>query len=169
MAELILGGGNKTTKRIYLSKEGSEYKDPHVVDIDPQCNPDTLWDLNLLPYPFDDSSFEEIHAYEILEHLSTQGDWKFFFNQFSELHRLLKPGGRLFITVPEGTQASAFSDPGHTRAFTLTTFAFLSQDEYRRQVGKTAMSDYRHYWKKDFVKLYEHVDKETIHLILQRN
>jgi len=167
--ELILGGGNKKTKRIYFLSESSEYKDPHVVDIDPGCNPDTLWDLNKLPYPFICNSYDEIHAYEILEHLGTQGDWKFFFDTFSELHRILAPKGRLFITVPDGTKVSAYSDPGHTRVFTLTTFAFLSQEEYKLQIGKTAMTDYRHYWQKDFVKIYEQVKNDTIHLILQKN
>lgn len=166
--ELVLGGGNKHTKRIYLHSEGPSYKNLQVVDIDPCCNPDTLWDLNKLPWPFGDSIYEEVHAYDILEHLGTQGDWRFFFDVFSEIHRILQPNGKVFITVPDASCPSAFSDPGHTRFFTLTTFAFLSQDEYKSQVGKTAMTDYRHYWTKDFVKLYEQVENETIHLILQK-
>ena len=166
--ELVLGGGNRSTKKIFLHSEGAEYKQPHVVDIDPQCTPDYLWDLNKLPWPLVNSTYDEVHAYDILEHLGTQGDWKSFFDIFSEIHRVLVPAGRVFITVPDAVCPSAFSDPGHTRFFTLTTFAFLSQDEYKEQVGKTAMTDYRHYWKMDFVRLYEQVKNETIHLILQK-
>jgi len=166
--ELILGGGNWVTKKLFFPEEGKEYKNPITVDIDPDCNPHTVWDLNLLPYPFGDESFEEIHAYEILEHLGTQGDWKFFFDQFSELHRILTEKGRIYFSVPDGTTPAAFCDPGHTRVFTGTTFSFLSQKEYRKQIGTTAMTDYRHYWKKDFDLIHYQSDGDTLYLVLQK-
>ena len=64
-----------------------------TLDIDPNCNPDIICDLNELPYPFKDNTFNEIHGYEVLEHCGTQGDYQYFFAQFTEFWRILKPEG----------------------------------------------------------------------------
>lgn len=44
----------------------------------------------------------------------------------------------------------AWGDPSHTRIISPGTLTFLDQTEYTRQVGKTAMSDFRHMYKADF-------------------
>jgi SAM-dependent methyltransferase len=129
---------------------GADYSAPVTLDLDPTTNPDVLWDLNTLPYPFDSDSFDEIHAYEVLEHCGSQGDWRFFFAQFQELWRILKPGGRLIFTVPAPGSVWVWGDPGHTRAIPPEQMIFLSQAEYEKQVGKTAMTDYRHVYSADF-------------------
>jgi len=127
-----------------------EWKNLITLDIDPKCNPDIPHDLNDLPYPFRDNEFNEIHAYEVLEHCGTQGDWKYFFNQFSEFWRILKPDGMFFATVPQWNALWAFGDPGHTRIINQGTLVFLSQKEYEKQIGKTAMTDYRYVYRADF-------------------
>ncbi len=167
MKELVLGCGNHRQKVLFHQHLGKEYQNPTYVDIDPDCEPDVLHDLNKHPYPFGDRSFSEIHAYEILEHLGTQGDWKFFFDQFAELHRLLEPDGYVFISVPDGTGKLAWCDPGHTRAFTASTFGFLEQSTYS-QVGKTAIADYRHYWKKDFQIIGIDTTDNRLYVVLRK-
>ena len=44
----------------------------------------------------------------------------------------------------------AWGDPGHTRVINEGTLVLLSQKEYKKQVGKTQMTDYRHLYKMDF-------------------
>lgn len=147
-SELLIGCGNSRKKLLAMPGE-NEFKDVVTLDMDPNCEPDVQWDLTHLPLPFEDETFEEIHAYEVLEHVGQQGDWKFFFKQFEEFHRILKPGGRMFCVTPCWDSEWSWGDPGHTRIFNKGTITFLDQDAYD-QVGETAMTDYRHYYKADF-------------------
>jgi SAM-dependent methyltransferase len=166
MKELIIGCGTKRDKR--LSVDGSkEFQNPVRLDINEDHKPDVVWDLNQFPYPFADNEFDEIHAYEVLEHCGTQGDYKFFFAQFSELHRILKPDGHLLATCPSRHSAWAWGDPSHTRVLQPEQLVFLSQAEYEKQVGKTPMSDFRYIYKADFQPCAYQDDGETFWFILK--
>jgi SAM-dependent methyltransferase len=147
--ELLIGCGNSREKRLDANRSNI-WKNVYTLDIDPSCNPDVVWNLDDLPLPFEDETFEEIHAYEVLEHCGKQGDWRFFFAQFAEFWRILKPGGMFYATTPCWDAVWAWGDPGHTRVFTPGTLNFLSQDAYNRDVGKTMMTDYRGVWPHDF-------------------
>ena len=150
MKELVLGCGRKSTKTLYqktIETENDdalkEFKDPFRIDINPDVNPDLVYDLNELPLPLDDDKFDEIHAYEILEHLGTQGDWKFFLAQMDEFARVLKHDGFMMISLPKWNKKWAWGDPGHTRCLLPETFQFLDREHVAEFVGTTAMSDYR--------------------------
>ncbi len=110
-----------------------------------------MWDLEKLPLPFDSNSFDEIHAYDVLEHTGAQGDYKFFFAQFEDFARMLKPNGLFFASVPPVASRWCWADPSHKRVITQDTLTFLSQEEYAKQVGVTPMSDFRYIYKADFV------------------
>lgn len=147
--ELLIGCGNQRVKLI-KDPAFADFVNVTTLDIDPNAKPDVLHDLEDLPLPFDDDTFDEIHAYEVLEHTGRQGDWRFFFAQFSEFWRILKPNGFLAGTSPAWNNQWAWGDPGHTRIIGLEQLTFLSQAEYKKQVGKTHMTDYRHVYKADF-------------------
>lgn len=138
-----------------------------TLDMEENHSPDILCDLRHLPFmPIDytgefewwmnqegciaNNLFDEIHAYEVLEHIGTQGDYQHFFGEFEELWRILKPGGFLFATCPAWWSIWAWGDPGHTRVISDASLVFLDQSQYTNQVGKTAMSDYRAYYKGNF-------------------
>lgn len=146
--ELLIGCGNQKKKLLALPDK-EEWVDCITLDIDPDTEPNVQWDLNHLPLPFENETFEEIHAYEILEHIGQQGDWKTFFAQFSEFYRILKPGGHFMATTPSWDGMWAWSDPGHSRIISEGTIHFLDQDNYK-QIGKTPMTDYRHVYTADF-------------------
>jgi SAM-dependent methyltransferase len=98
----------------------------------------------MLPYPFPDNEFDEIHAYEVLEHTGMQGDYHFFFAQFAELWRILRPDGFLCATVPMWDSVWAWADPGHTRVISKDTLSFLCPEHYEQLTDETsASSDYR--------------------------
>jgi len=145
---LLAGCGNSREKRLGLNGN-AQWGELVTLDVDMTCKPDVVHDLNYLPYPFADAEFDEVHLYEVLEHVGTQGDWRFFFRQFAEFHRILKDGGRVYITVPSMTSPWLWGDPGHTRALPEGAFYFLSQKHYE-QVGTTACTDYRAIWKGNF-------------------
>jgi len=121
-----------------------------TLDINADHKPDVVHDLTVLPLPFEADTFDEIHAYEVLEHTGQQGDWRFFFAQFAEFWRILKPGGLLVGTSPSAKSNWAWGDPGHTRIMSPECLTFLVQTEYTAQVGKTPMTDYRFVYQADF-------------------
>lgn len=163
--DILLGCGNAKERRISCSRH--EWIDLVTVDIDPGTNPDEEWDLNNIPLPFSDSIADEIHAYQVLEHCGTQGDWKFFFDQFADFWRILKPGGYFCGIVPKLESVWLWGDPGHTRVIFEGTLVFLSQKEYVYQVGKTNMTDYRHYYKADLEIIKAWKDAENFNFILK--
>lgn len=166
--ELLIGAGNNREKKITFSDIPAEWSGELVtLDIDESIDCDVHHDLNILPYPFSDDTFDEIHAYEVLEHTGKQGDWRFFFDQFTELHRILKPGGYLIGTCPMWDSQWAWGDPGHSRIVSDAMLTFLSQDEYEKQVGVTAMTDYRAWYKADFELVAKQEAGDTFGFILR--
>ena len=164
--ELLLGAGHRRDK--LLSVPGHEqWEGLTTLDINPMCDADVVWDLEQLPLPFEADSFDEIHAYETIEHLGRQGDAPSFFRQFTEFHRILKPDGLLFATVPDWRSDGAWGDPSHTRVINAMTLAFLSQKEYAVQVGRTAMSDYRHLYTADFETMYARAENEVFRFVIK--
>lgn len=147
--ELLIGCGSRRTKLLYLDEAGPAWSNLTTLDLFDRHEPDVVWDLECLPLPFPDDQFDEIHAYEVLEHTGRQGDWRFFFAQFSEFWRILRPGGFLAGTSPAMGSPWLWGDPGHTRVISPECFLFLDQTQYT-QVGRSPMSDYRSVYSADF-------------------
>jgi SAM-dependent methyltransferase len=153
--ELLLGCGASRERRMPLGGR-AEWRDLVTLDHNPDHMPDVVFDLDTLaqgvPLPFADDTFDELAAYEVLEHIGAMGDWRAFFAQFSEFWRVLKPGGYLAATCPSYRSMWAFGDPSHTRVLTSGHLVFLDQDQYVQQVDRTAtgMSDFRFVWRGDF-------------------
>jgi SAM-dependent methyltransferase len=152
VAELLIGCGNSRRKKLTLN-DVWEWSDLTTMDHDPNCGADIIHDLEETPWPLADSSFDEVHAYEVLEHIGAQGDFRAFFAQFGEMYRVLKPGGMLYATVPGWDDVWAWADPSHRRVIAPQTLVFLDQAQYQNQIGRTAMTDFRWLWKGDFEPL----------------
>ena len=164
--ELLLGAGNSRQKLLGLPGR-ADWSNLTTLDVDPDCKPDVLHDLNILTLPFEYNSFDEIHAYEVLEHIGRQGDWRGFLAEFSEYWRILKPGGFLAGSCPSLESRWLWGDPGHTRAISQETLIFLSQRQYEAQVGKTPMTDYRALYKADFELVHSQVQGERYFFMLK--
>lgn len=165
MAELLLGAGKRHNKVIWT--HAKEWTDLTTLDIEPSSSPDIVWDLNITPWPLDSNAFIEVHAYEVLEHLGRQGDWKAFFDHFYEIWRVLQPSGHLFATCPDLTSPWLWGDPGHTRAITRESLTFLSMKCYEDQQNVTAMTDYRHVWKGNFDMVWHQHKNDTFSFVLR--
>jgi SAM-dependent methyltransferase len=146
MAHLLLGCGHSRNRRMGTG----EWINLVTLDVTENCGADVIHDMERLPLPFEDDSFDEVHAYHVLEHQGSQGDAEFFFAQFSDLWRILRPDGLLNAIVPSRTSPWAWGDPGHRRLIQPETLVFLDQSQYADQVGITAMADYRYLYRADF-------------------
>jgi len=167
--ELLIGCGSRREKVMYLPELGhtAEWRDVTRLDIEALHRPDVVHDLERLPWPFEDNAFDEVHAYEVLEHLGQQGDARSFCAHFSEVWRILKPGGLLFATCPSAASPWAWGDPSHRRIVNPQSLTFLSQPQYTRQVGKTPMSDFRSFYKADFDIGAQQDDGKTFAFVLK--
>lgn len=166
LSQLLIGCGSRRYRQVALDGN-TNFENVITLDINSDHNPDVVHDLCSLPLPFDDESFDEIHAYEVLEHTGRQGDAEFFFDQFSDFWRLLKPNGTLHASVPWWQGVWAWGDPSHTRTIQPETLSFLHQPKYTAEVGVTAMSDFRYLYQADFDMICGHRDDVTFSFILR--
>ena len=102
------------------------HKIPKSIGLDSVNIPgvDIVHDLNEIPYPFKDNSFDVIYANQVLEHLDAPLD-----KIMEELCRICKEGGKIKITVPHALNVSAFGDPTHKKFFTYFTFDYFGGNE----------------------------------------
>jgi SAM-dependent methyltransferase len=75
---------------------------------------DMVHDLNILPWPFEDASFDKIIALAVLEHLDID-----LVKSLNECHRILRPGGQVVLKLPLQSGFNAYDDPTHRWFFTL--------------------------------------------------
>jgi len=151
--QLFLGSGKEV--RIPPFFELLKKEDITTLDINPDRDPDIIWDLNQHPLPFDDESFDQIFAFETLEHLGSLGDYRFFFKEFEEYWRILKKDGLFIASVPTMKSPWAFGDPGHTRYISKEMLGFLNQKSYENAGPTNPISDYRFCYKANF-EIAEH-------------
>src|SRR5581483_10267047 len=99
-----------------------QFKKPGFLNVDfnPDFDPDVVVDLGDPPYPFPSDQFELIEADHVLEHLPDP------FAAMAELHRILKPGGKLIVRVPHFSRGFTHAD--HRRGFDVT-FAYYFRPE----------------------------------------
>ena len=154
--ELLLGCGFRKQKFLSIGKN-KNWNNVIRLDINKDCNPDVVWDLENIPLPFNDNEFDEIHTYEVLEHTGNQGDYLFFFKQFEDFWRILKPNGLLLGSCPNLTSPWLWGDPSHKRVICQESLIFLSQKNYSNTTS-SPMTDYRSIYKGDFELVLSKID-----------
>jgi len=83
---------------------------------------DVLVELDHVPYPFRDQSFDQVRAIHVIEHV---GD---VIKTMEEFHRLLRPGGRAILETPHYTDFSSWCDPTHKWHLNSFSFRYFGDD-----------------------------------------
>lgn len=106
-------------------------------------SPNAAHKINLckFPWPWEDSSVDELVSSHFLEHLPTvyvkqdgsfclapedSSDRDLLCKFMDEAYRVLKPGGKFTIIVPSGRSNRGFQDPTHRRFFVAESFYYFS-------------------------------------------
>lgn len=165
--ELLIGCGSTRDKRLFPPGRPRDWEGLVTCDMNADHSPDVVHDLESVPYPWPDDTFDEVHAYEVLEHLGRLGDFRSFFAQFQELWRILRPGGYLCGTSPAEGSPWLFGDPGHTRVISPQTFSFLDQEVCQKnRAAGTPMTDYRFCYSGDLRPVIMMPDSEGTFLFI---
>lgn len=80
------------------------------------------------PWPWPDSSVEEMIAQDVFEHLPDKR------HTLNEAFRVLRPGGVLHIGVPDATDGDGgFCDPTHVSYWTGSDFEYFEKGDFARE------------------------------------
>lgn len=107
--------------------------------------PSAQHQVNLMkfPWPWADSSVDEIYCSHFLEHLpmvfvgpdndycacpETPQHRDLLFRFMDECWRILKPGAPMLVVVPSGRSNRGFQDPTHRRFFVADTFTYFNAE-----------------------------------------
>lgn len=161
--ELLLGCGHNRDKKLKpaWTVDPDNWTKLVTYDIDPTSGADVIGDFEEAGLPFPDDTFDEVHAYDVMEHFGSQGDYRAFFRDFGEIYRVLKPNGLFCGITPHWRGPWLWNDPGHRRSISLHTLQWLNQLTYA-EVGSTSITDYRWLWKGDLRLVWSGVTFEDV-------
>jgi SAM-dependent methyltransferase len=109
------------------------------LDASDEVGADVVHDLNCTPWPFSANTFDDVHAYDVLEHLHD------VIRSLEEIHRVCRGGAIVHVTVPHFSSANAFTDITHRHWFGYRSFdpfdgnhdlAFYSHVRFRRRATR---------------------------------
>ena len=95
------------------------------INVDKHGEPDLRHDLELFPWPWDDSSVTEIVLNHVLEHLGH--DTETYLNIIKEIYRVCKDQAIVHIAVPHPRHDDFINDPTHVRAITPESIGLFSK------------------------------------------
>jgi hypothetical protein len=116
---------------------------------------DKAFDLETLPWPFEDSSVEEIRAVDVFEHLRP---WRISTQQWiDECFRILVSGGTLDMRLPAFDNPYSWRDPTHYRVYHPESFLYWcpgpESGTVWKDFGRYYFGEgYNKWWKQESVK-----------------
>lgn len=140
------------------------------VDIDAAPGVDQVVDLNVLPWPWGESSVDEIYTSDCLEHLAPLGRAEGQGNIVAvlrEVYRVLKPGAQIDIYVPSTDSRAAWQDPTHVTYWNKNTFLYFTTN-----IAFASFTKYSYGYPRFDTKLLENLDGDLmcmwVHAILEK-
>lgn len=127
----------------------------HVDQI--RTRPDVfVWDLNQIPWPFENEITEKVIAKDIIEHLDS------VIKTVEECHRILKPNGTLEIVTPHKDSENSWHDPTHKWHLTERSFEYFDPNT---EFG----SKYGFYTNCKFETIHNEImDDENIFVVMKK-
>lgn len=104
------------------------------LNVDHHPPADKLWNLELLPWPWEDNSVDEVQMIHVLEHLGQPKD--LYLEIIKQLYRVCRSDAVIRISVPHPRHDDFLNDPTHVRAITAESMSLFNQDENRRKVAE---------------------------------
>jgi hypothetical protein len=98
---------------------------PGWCNVDKFGEADVNWDLERFPWPWPDSSADEVLLIHVLEHLGREPD--IFIGVMKELYRVCRDGAVVRISVPHPRHDHFLNDPTHVRPILPGTLAMFSR------------------------------------------
>lgn len=97
---------------------------PGAIGVDVLAHPevDVVHNLDQYPWPFESNSVDVVFAHSVIEHVDN------IVALFEELARILKPGGRIIMTVPYFRCTDSFTDPTHKHFFTSESLNYFIEN-----------------------------------------
>lgn len=91
------------------------------IDLSADTEADVVHDLDELPWPVEDASFDQILLQDVIEHLDD------LYGVFAELHRVARPGARVHLRTPHFSSVLAYSDPTHVHFLSTAAIRGLAE------------------------------------------
>lgn len=99
------------------------------LDISADTDADIVHDLDVVPWPIEDDSFDQVLMQDVIEHV---GDT---YPVMAELHRICRPGARIQMRTPHFSSVLAYSDPTHKHYFSTQAIAGLAEPGFSHYSG----------------------------------
>lgn len=109
-------------KKLQLDIACGKSKKPGFTGVDIWDGADIVTDLEKFPWPFEDSSVDDVYCSHYIEHTP---DLISFAN---ELYRIMKVGAKAEIIAPYYSSIRAWQDPTHLRAISENTYLYFSKE-----------------------------------------
>jgi SAM-dependent methyltransferase len=115
---------SKLVDRKILHLGAGEKYDPLCVNLDlvASTKPDIVHNLDVFPWPLPEDHFEEVRAYDVLEHLDN------LIRVMEEIHRVCRANAMVKITLPHFSSANAYTDITHRHYFSARSFNYFTGD-----------------------------------------
>jgi predicted SAM-dependent methyltransferase len=134
---------------IKLNLGCGENRMPGYLNVDKYGHPDVLCDLEIFPWPWENSSVQEVRLSHVLEHLGETT--AVYLGIIKELYRICKGGAKIDITVPHPRHDDFLNDPTHVRIVTPDGMELFSKAKNREWIkGKFSNSPLGLYLDVDF-------------------
>ena len=92
------------------------------IDWVPGPGVDIVYDLNKIPWPIEDNTFDEIICQDMIQLLDN------VVKMMEEMHRIGKAQAIIKIRTPHFSHPNSFRDPMHKWHFTIDTFDYFTED-----------------------------------------
>ena len=122
------------------------------MNVDKHGEPDLRHDLEVFPWPWDESSVEHVKLVHVLEHLGREPE--VFIGIMKELYRVCRNGAQVEIVVPHPRHDNFLGDPTHVRPITLDGMLLFD----RRRCEEWQKGGYSN----TPLALYHDIDFETV-------
>lgn len=94
------------------------------LDISADTDADIVHNLDELPYPIEDASFDQILLQDVIEHVREP------IKVLEELHRIARPGARIQLRTPHFSSILAYGDPTHRHYFSTIAIRSLAEPRF---------------------------------------